>query len=241
MLTIIQRLRHAFASEYKIWPSSDREFTYREQDHQVRIIVEAAFHDQRGDAWIDATSTVRWNAPHNNELIPEEKRELILQRLVEDLQKKDKWSAWIERNPAAEDRERREAEKVNEARRGSGEIAKEVGILGEVTPFDAVPAELRAWAKEISTISDPETKEWRHVRENVRFLQKPPYIRPERVTVHRNENRFVADDSAAIPLEPVEGLTEAGVYFVGEYAGEATAQQTIVLWAFFSYDQIRLW
>lgn len=58
-------------------------YHYREGDHKVSIYAESTRGDARGNMLIDGWTLVRWDAPHDDELIAEEKQHLILERLQE--------------------------------------------------------------------------------------------------------------------------------------------------------------
>ena len=75
---------------YHIGPSGRGEYIYREGSHKVSVSVELFKGDSQGDIQIYGSSTVRWAAPHDDELIPENKRQRLLQRLIDDIAKKDK-------------------------------------------------------------------------------------------------------------------------------------------------------
>ena len=89
-------------------PSGDNEYLYREADHRVMIVVEYTLGAQEGTVQVYTSSTVRWLPPHEDELIPEEKRQLILQRVGEAIGP----SHWFCHIPHADERERQEALKA---------------------------------------------------------------------------------------------------------------------------------
>jgi hypothetical protein len=118
IMVLLHLLWRRLHPEFRIYAIDADEFGYREGDHQLRIFVTPlAVGDARGDIWFNACSTVRWASPHDDELIPDAKRQLILQRLVADLKKKDKWSAYVVYSDQDDEYERRRAEDVRKRRR----------------------------------------------------------------------------------------------------------------------------
>ena len=74
--------------DYRIvGPSGDREYLYREGDHILWICIEWLFGESEIDVIIYTDSVHRWDPPYDREIISEEKRQEILQRLAEQLTK----------------------------------------------------------------------------------------------------------------------------------------------------------
>lgn len=98
-------------------PSGDFEYLYREDDHRVTIVFEYTLGAREGDVQVYGSSTVRWLPPHEDELIPEEKRQQIIERLGKELEK-GKATYWVVSEPEFEKRERQEALKAKAAKAG---------------------------------------------------------------------------------------------------------------------------
>jgi hypothetical protein len=73
--------------EYRIWASGRDELTYREGDHRVTVEVPYGPGDT---ALLYTSKLMRWSPPHDHELIPAEKRRQILERLIDDIDLRDR-------------------------------------------------------------------------------------------------------------------------------------------------------